>query len=383
MTSPPPPLAPVLSDGVVTLRSHSRQDAEAVFEQCTDPEMQRWTMAPTRYTRDDALGYVTRAAAAWADPAGLRPWAVEWRGGGPRRFAGSIDLRPGATPEVASIGFGLHPAARGAGVMSRAIRLVAAHAFEEGPWGRPLDRLHWAAVVGNWDSRRVAWATGFTFHGMLPGTHPNTLDPNGPALDTWHASLRRGDDLSAHTPWLEPTPLPGNGIRLRPWRQSDVGAIEEAEDPSHWFPAHAALRRDTFPARLERQQERMASGTAIDWCIVDESRDRALGSAVLFSREGTLTGASAEIGYQLFPSARGRGVAKEAARVVIAHALAPKDAGGMGLRRLVAATAADNHASNRVLETNGFRVWGRERLVDELEDGTYGDALHWELVPGR
>jgi RimJ/RimL family protein N-acetyltransferase len=383
MTSPPPELAPVLTDGVVTLRAHAHHDVEAVLEQCTDPEMQRWTTAPSGYTRAHALGYVDRAAAAWADPAGLRQWAIEWSEAGRLRFAGSIDLRPGVAPEVASIGFGLHPAARGAGVMSRAVRLVASHAFETGPWGRPLSRLHWAAVVGNWDSRRVAWATGFTFHGMLPGTHPNTLDPDGPALDTWHASLGRGDDLSPRTPWLEPAPLVGKGIRLRPWREADVDAIEEGHDPRHWFPAHAALRTDTFPAWLERRKELMAMGTAIEWCIADGESDLALGSAVLFSRQGPLTGDVAELGYQLFPHARGRGVAKEAARTAIDHALAPKDAGGLGLRRLVAETAADNLASNRVLEANGFRVWGRERLVDELEDGTYADALHWELLPSR
>ena len=56
--------------------------------------------------------------------------------------------------------------------------------------------------------------------------------------------------------------------------------------------------------------------------------------------------------------------------------------GGLGLRRLVAETAADNAASNRVLESNGFVVYGREHAVDPLTDGTFGDGLHWELLPG-
>jgi RimJ/RimL family protein N-acetyltransferase len=149
------------------------------------------------------------------------------------------------------------------------------------------------------------------------------------------------------------------------------------------MPSRSVLGREMFPAWLERRRELMAIGTGIEWCIADLETDRALGSAVLFSRDGSLTGDVAEVGYQLLPSARGRGVAKAAARLVIDHALAPTDAGGLGLRRLVAETAADNAASNGVLEANGFAVWGREHLVDELPDGSYGDGLHWELLPER
>jgi RimJ/RimL family protein N-acetyltransferase len=267
--------------------------------------------------------------------------------------------------------------------MARAVRLAATHAFETGPWSRPLDRLHWAAVVGNWASRRVAWATGFTFHGALPGTHPTTMDPDGPALDTWHGSLSKGEPMTPQIPWLSPKPLEDSTIRLRPWREDDIEALEERDDPAHWMPSRSVLGREMFPAWLERRRELMAIGTGIEWCIADLETDRALGSAVLFSRDGSLTGDVAEVGYQLLPSARGRGVAKAAARLVIDHALAPTDAGGLGLRRLVAETAADNAASNGVLEANGFAVWGREHLVDELPDGSYGDGLHWELLPER
>ena len=124
----------------------------------------------------------------------------------------------------------------------------------------------------------------------------------------------------------------------------------------------------------------MAEGTAIDWCVADLGTDRALGGVTVFSRGGAITDA-AELGYQFFPSARGRGAAKEAARLAVAHALAPTSEGGLGLRRLVAETAADNEASNAVLRSVGFVEFGREHAVDRVADGGWGDGLYWELPP--
>ena len=372
---------PILSDGVVTLRGHTPVDAPAITEQCNDPEMRRWTTVPREYTRDQAMVRVEQVLAQWADPNGPRSWAIEFDHDGSASYGGSIDLRPGEAPTTASLGFGLHPSARGRGLMARAVRLVAQHAFTAEPWSRPVTRLHWRAVVGNWGSRRVAWATGFTFHGALPETHVNTADPAGPALDCWHASLRPSDPVTPQTPWFTPNVLEENGIRLRPWRANDVDAIEPRDDdPVHWMPARGILRRETIPTALIQNAERMAGGLAVQWCVADAVTDRALGGMGLFSRGGPI-GDVAELGYQLFPSARGRGAAKTGARLAIGHALTPTEQGGLGVRRLVAETAADNAASNRVLEANGFVVFGREHVVDELADGGWGDGLHWELLP--
>jgi RimJ/RimL family protein N-acetyltransferase len=374
-------LTPILTDGVVTLRRHTPADADGIVEQATDEASLRWTTVPRGYTRQDAAAFVEHITRDWEDPAGKRYWAIEIPGdSGSPRFAGTIDLRPGEAWDHASIGFGLHPAARGRGAMSRAVRLVARHAFDHGPWGRRLNRIHWRAIAGNWGSRRVAWAAGFTFHGTLPGTHPNVVDPQGPALDSWHASLAAGDPMHARIPWMEPVPLEGSGIRLRSWRESDVEALEERSDPQHWFPPQALLTADTFDTWLARRHELMANGSAIEWAIADAGSDRALGHLTVFVRGGTLTGDVAEIGYQLVPSARGRGAAKAACRLAISHAFADKEDGGLGLRRLVAETAADNAASNAVLRAVGFAEFGREHATDELADGTLVDGLHWELL---
>lgn len=384
-TDPPDPsggaLVPVLTDGVVTLRPHSLDDADAIVEQSSDPESVRWTTVPRPYSRDDAVWYVNRNLEDWTDPTAARHWAIEWTDSlGRVRFGGSIDLRPGAAASVGEVGFGLHPAARGHGIMSRAVRLVVEHAFSTPVWGVPVTRLHWRAVVGNWGSRRVAWAAGFTFHGTIPESHP---DPMGgtTALDTWTASITPGDPRSAGTAWLAAATIEGERVRLRPWRLDDVDAIEPRDDPSHWMPARSILRPDTFATWVHNRQERMAEGTGIDWCVADLETDRALGSVTVFSRGGPITD-TAELGYQFFPSARGRGAAKEAAHLAAGHALASTAEGGLGVRRLVAETAADNEASNAVLRSVGFVEFGREHAVDRLADGSWGDGLHWELVPG-
>ena len=134
---------------------------------------------------------------------------------------------------------------------------------------------------------------------------------------------------------------------------ADVDALEQRHDPEHWFPQRSLLSPDTFEAWLARRLELMASGSAIEWAIADAGTDRALGHLTVFERNGTLTGDVAELGYQLVPSARGRGAAKGACRLAISYAFRPKEDGGLGLRRLVAETAADNVASNAVRVPSG------------------------------
>lgn len=98
---------------------------------------------------------------------------------------------------------------------------------------------------------------------------------------------------------------------------------------------------------------------------------------LVFVRDGELAeGGAAELGYSVRPSARVRGVAARAAADL---ALRPVVEGGFGLRRLVADSAEDNTASNRVLDGAGFTPWGREEAA-EAPDGSVGPAIHWERL---
>ena len=113
-----------------------------------DPEMVRWTTVPHPYTGERADDFLA------AVPDGVERWAYVLDG----RYAGSIELRPGGV-----LGYSTAPWARGKGLTTRALRLVAAHALAQG-----LRRLELHIAEGNAASRRAAEKAGFTYDGLLP-----------------------------------------------------------------------------------------------------------------------------------------------------------------------------------------------------------------------
>ncbi len=258
-----PSCVPVLTDGVVTLRAHRRSDVDAIVEASNDPEMVRWTTVPRPYRKADALRWLKVIREGWEN-GGTQHWAIEWTPDGEDspRYAGTVDLRPRAG-RVAEIGFGLHPDARGEGLMSRAVRLACSHAFDEGLGEGPVERVHWSAVVGNFASWRVAWATGFVHHGTIPrmgGPAYPTEDGRLEARDHWVASLAPRAPMVPQTPWLEVPVLEGEGIRLRPWREDDGDYSEPLAGPSHHMPSGAAPDDLTFDHWLLVRRERSAHG---------------------------------------------------------------------------------------------------------------------------
>jgi RimJ/RimL family protein N-acetyltransferase len=376
MTGMPfPGCVPELTDGHVRLRAHRPDDAERIVEQSNDPDSMRWTTVPRPYALEQAHEFLASIEAAWGAADGIRHWAVTDADDPHSRYLGTIDLRPKGGG-AASVGFGLHPQGRGRGLMAGALRLVSRRWFAEGGV-----RVHWDAARGNFASWRVAWSCGFTHHGMVPQALP---DPDGgTAVDVWRASVGSHDTMEPRTPWADLATLTSDeadGILLRAWRDEDVEHLEGRDQPDHHMPARGVLDADTFPEWLLVRRERMSLGTMLSWCVADASTDAALGEVLVFVTEGTLDDDTAELGYQVLPSARGRGVATAAARALVAHTLGSQDEGGLGMRRLVAQTAEDNVASNLVLDRLGFTLWGRETAADVLPGGRAVDSLHWELL---
>lgn len=369
---PFPECVPQLSEESVRLRAHGPADLEAIVEQGTDAQMQRWTTVPRAYTRTHAQEYLRSIEWDWNAAAGRRAWAIEWQDGsdGPR-FAGTIDLVPSTVPGVSEIGFGLHPSARGRGLMSRALRLVARHFFEGGG-----QRIRWFAERGNLASWRVAWACGFTWHATLPGW---LSTGDGEVVEAYVASLGPDDPLSPATPWHQAPTLEGAGIRLRAWRDGDRAVARPHDHPAHHLPARSVPTPETFEDWLLRRREAMARGGSVNWCIADAATDDPLGEVLVFTRDGDLNHTdTAELGYFLRPDARGRGIARQAARLACSHALGASPQ-GLGLRRLVAETASDNLASEATLRRSGFRTWGHEDAA-RAPDGSVGPADHWERL---
>lgn len=378
MTFAYPADVPRLTDGTVVLRAMTEADLPAVVEQSTDPETVRWTTVPSPYDLGTARDFLGIVRSGWEDEGGDRTFVIELTsadGSAPAPFAGVIDVRPGARPGASwEVGFATHPAVRGRGAMTGALRLAAEWAFEQG-----APSVYWYANVGNWGSRRVAWRAGMTFHGTLPRHKPGR---DGRSEDVWCASLLPGQEMTPRTTWIVPPVLEEGPVRLRQLTEADAQDVEVVTHEPHWMPS-GGLAPERFAGFLLRRREGASLGRVCGWGIADRSSDRLLGEVCVFAPDGTLEPeGTGELGYQLFPSARGRGIAQAAGRLAVAHAVAPTAEGGLGLRRLVAETAADNEASNAVLRALGFEVYGREIGADVLPDGSSGDGLHWSLARG-
>ena len=370
-----PEVVPVLTDGVVPVRAHSPADLDAITEQARDPEMVRWTTVPAPYDRSDAEEFLGNVAQGWEAEGGNRYWAIEVTDAGTPRFAGTIDYRPHGRG-TAEVGFGLHPWARGHGHMARALQLVVGHAFDHG-----VEALHWRAAVGNWASRRVAWACGFRVEGTVRGLLPSR---DAEPYDAWVASVRSGDPRVPAHPWCEAPVLEGERVRLRPWRDDDVPTPEQGPDKAslRFVPLGAHPTPEQFPGWLLRARSRMADGAGIHWCVTDPATDAPLGNVQLFGFDDIRDPSSAELGYFLHPTARGAGAMRDAVGLVLRQAFAPRADGGLGLHRLRATTDPDNWPSARLLRDAGFRLTGVESESWRNADGTFSGGYHFELVAG-
>ncbi|WP_206447381.1 GNAT family N-acetyltransferase [Agrococcus sp. KRD186] len=154
------PMLPVMG-GKIVLTALREGDIDRVLEACTTEQARRWLETPWPYAPADAEGFVREfAPAGWRGEHEERVWAIRESLRGP--LAGVIGLR---TLE-GEVGFWLHPAAQGRGLMADALRTVVGHA--EGCLTWP--EVHWSCYDGNLGSMRVAKAAGFTYLGAREGT---------------------------------------------------------------------------------------------------------------------------------------------------------------------------------------------------------------------
>ena len=141
-----------LEDEEVLLRPFDAGDVPAIVAACQDPEIPRWTAVPSPYTESDAL--------TWLESKEEASFAVVDRSSGD--LLGSIGVRF-LGDGVAEVGYWIAREARGRGVATRALVLVAGWVFENDDVGR----FQLRAEPENVASQRVAEKAGFVREGVL------------------------------------------------------------------------------------------------------------------------------------------------------------------------------------------------------------------------
>ena len=141
-----------LEDDVVRLRPFAEGDVPAIAAACQDPEIPRWTAVPSPYTEADAR--------QWLESDEEESFAVVDKASD--ELLGSIGVRY-LDGGIGEVGYWVKREARGRGVATRALGLIARWALVD----KGLGRFQLRADVANEASQRVAEKAGFVREGVL------------------------------------------------------------------------------------------------------------------------------------------------------------------------------------------------------------------------
>ena len=190
---------------------------------------------------------------------------------------------------------------------------------------------------------------------------------------------------------LEPVPstypvvLDGGRLRLR-----EVG-LADLDDAWAWSSDERFFRYLPVEQPADREAERLWLESVIAEAIGTPRRQYQLG--IELAETGSLVGMtrigvdserhrSANIGYGVAPAFWGRGIASEAAALIVGFGFER-----LGMHRIWATHHPENVASRRVLDRLGFREEGRRR-DDRMIGGRWSDSVvcslledEWRAVP--
>jgi RimJ/RimL family protein N-acetyltransferase len=335
-----------ISAGRLHLRPWQPGDAEAVFGACQDPEIQRWTAVPSPYRREDAVFFVRDTSPRQWESGEAAPFAVLDATTGQLLASVGInrfDRRHG----LAEVGYWGVPEARGRGVVTQATAVVCRWCFET----QDVTCIEWRATVGNEASRRVAEKVGFRYAG--------TLRAAARGDDAWIATLVPGDEPPGKDVLVD------GEVRLRPWRPSEESSFAALVDPevTRWTSIDATSAAEQLRGRVAGRWFGRLRAYAV------EERGAVVGDAQLF--QPTPDPACVVLGFLLGASARGRGLATRAGRLLVA------EAARRGAKRIELGAEPGNRASLAVAARLGFT---REGLARKLVKGRDIDV--WSLVEG-
>ena len=154
------PPDPPLSDGTVALRPMRESDLPGLMEEGRDETTRRWVNVPIPYTENDAREELTQLMGSWDDPAS--PLALTITECGSDEYRGVILLSTERPSGIIEVAYGVHPAARRRGLVTRAIRLVSPWAFQ----ALSAERLEGRTDPENIASQRALERAGFTREGL-------------------------------------------------------------------------------------------------------------------------------------------------------------------------------------------------------------------------
>jgi GNAT superfamily N-acetyltransferase len=161
--------------------------------------------------------------------------------------------------------------------------------------------------------------------------------------------------------WQRGWTIAAGGVTLRPVTRHIAQAVLDAGPITRRFEEGAL--HDRIPQAMGVAIRSIDSGAAAVlptvWLIVRRADGRILGD--LGTHGPPDTEGSVEIGYSLAPSARGKGIGTAAVAALVGRL-----ASVPGIRRLTAVTGAQNTASRRLLERQGFRITDPLPGTDEV-----------------
>lgn len=350
--------------GAVVLQPWTERDVEALLVGRNDPEVVRWTGSPFPYTREHAEQYVLEETPQWWEEGSAATWAVHDAVTGAVLGAVALHRIKDGEGEIA---YYTHPEGRGRGTTAEAVAAVCRWGF--GALG--LERIGWAAAVGNWGSRAVAQKVGFTFE----GTQRLAYNQRGTRVDDWVGSLLATDPMTDTRPLPTSVDLTDGVVRLRRWRPEDAADVARAcDDPetARWLPLPSPYTLEDGRGYVEElTAHAWADGRAAEMAVTDALTGELLGAAGL---KLPLQGVG-EIGYWTAPWSRGRGIAARAAVVQSRWGFEV-----LGLDRVELLAEVGNDASQRVAEKAGFTREGVLRRARRDRHGTPRDFVIFSRV---
>ncbi|MEV5150009.1 GNAT family N-acetyltransferase [Streptomyces sp. NPDC052727] len=173
------------------LRPVGPADTDAVYAAAQDPDIQRWTLVPSPYLPEHAIGFTEQIVPDGWSEGSTFTFGVFLTGGELAAML-ALTMRSLGTAEV---GFWAAKEHRGNGYVVEATLTACRWIFTE----VGVDRVEWRAEVGNHASRAVAERAGFTIEGTLR----SGLNNKGVRRDCWVGSLLPSDlGLPSTAPYL-------------------------------------------------------------------------------------------------------------------------------------------------------------------------------------